>query len=231
MKILQNSTQNNPVLAAAIQRAARIISREYDLALPKGWQLIVKLKSGEETLVHLHLSEGEGGSYAKAKMSTLENFPEMPYTGADGTADVLYMLEKLNLDDSENADEICTVESPNLFTKEQREWLRDECEIASMYGGIRIPYEFLINADKEYQSINDGEILIAFSGATQEQDVFFALYVLRAIQHSLAAHESHVLHDYVLSDLHKNCVIGHWLQLMRIHDHDYNYSHDRLPEM
>ena len=61
MKILQNSTQNNPVLAAAIQRAARIISSEYDLALPKGWQLIVKLKSGEETLVHLHLSEGEGG--------------------------------------------------------------------------------------------------------------------------------------------------------------------------
>lgn len=128
MKILQNKNNYHPFytpIVTSIQRAAKAATNDYDFLVPRGWQLIVKLKSDEETLLHLHLSEGEGGSYAKAKMSTLENFPEISYTGADDTANVLYMLEKLNLDDSENADEICTVESPNLFTKKQREWLRE----------------------------------------------------------------------------------------------------------
>lgn len=231
MKILQNSTQNNPVLAAAIQRAARIISSEYDLALPKGWQLIVKMKTNGITYFHQHLQEKTGGSYASAKMHVLEIMPKQSYTRDEDPTLILHTLEELGLDESDIVDEICQLESSNQMSRKQREWLRDECNLAYMYGGIRIPYEFLINANKEHQSINDGEILIAFSGATQEQDVFFALYVLRAIQHSLAVHESHVLHDYILSDLRKNCVIGHWLQLMRVHDHDYNYSHDRLPEM
>ncbi len=221
MNILHYETNNRQYylsLLTTIQRAAKAATSEYDFLVPRGWQLIVKMKSDEETYFHLHLQEGAGGSYAAAKMSTLEKFPEQAYTGADATKDILYMLEQLEKDDHDIVDEIVKAESPAHLTKIQREWLRDTCGIASMYGGIRIPYEFLINADEPQNA--EGEILITFSGASQEQDVFFATWLLGAIQETLTRTQENIQHDYDLTELRKNPVINHWLKIMRVHSYD-----------
>lgn len=225
MKILHNVTDNRPYytdLITDIQRAAKIATSEYDFLVPKGWQLIVKMKSDEveEPFFHLHLAEGTGGSYAEAKMATLENFPEQPYTGGDGRGDILNMLERLGKNDTATVNEISAIESPNQLTKIQKEWLRDTCGIASMYGGIRVLYEFLINTDEPEPHTNEGEILIAFSGASQEQDVFFAAWMLSAIQESLAKSQRNIQHSYLLEDLRKSPVIHHWFKLMHIAKYD-----------
>lgn len=221
MKILHNETNNRayytPVITA-IQRAAKAVTSDYDYLVPRGWQLIVKMKSGNETFFHLHLQEGEGGSYAAAKMSTLENFPETPYTGADGKNDILHMLEKIGKANPEIVEEISAIESPDQLTKIQKEWLRDTCGVASMYGGIRIPYEFLINTNEPHTAT--GEILITFSGASQEQDVFLAVWIFESIQHALSKSQSNIQHSYDLTDLRRNPVIHHWLEIMRIYNHD-----------
>jgi len=219
MKILHNATNNRPYytgLITATQRAAKIATGEYGFLVPKGWQLIVKMKSNAETFFHLHLAEGNGGSYAEAKMSTLEKFPEQPYTGADGRNDLLYMLEKLGKTNAEIVEIISSIETPDQLTTVQKEWLRDTCGIASMYGGIRIPYEFLINTDEPESQTNEGEILIAFSGASQEQDVFFATWMLSTIQENLAESQRNIQHSYYLEDLRRNPVIHHWFKLMHI---------------
>lgn len=219
MRILHNATNNRPYytdLITAIQRAAKIATSEYGFLVPRGWQLIVKMKSNEETFFHLHLAEGNGGSYAEAKMSTLENFPEQPYTGADGRGDILDILERLGKSDAAIVNEISAIESPEQLTKIQKEWLRDTCGIASMYGGIRVLYEFLINTDEPEPQTNEGEILITFSGASQEQDVFFAAWMLSTIQENLAEHQRNIQHSYDLEALRKNPVIHHWFKLMHI---------------
>lgn len=221
MKILHNENNNRSYytpLVTAIQRSAKRATSEYGFIVPRGWQLVVKMKSGEDTFFHLHLQEGEGGSYAVAKMATLENFPEQPYTGADGRGDLLYMLEQLGKKDAEIINEISDIESPDQLSKIQKEWLRDTCKIASMYGGIRIPYEFLVNADEPLT--NEGEILISFSGASQEQDLFFAIWILDSIQHTLAQTQENIQHSYNLEDLRRNPVIHHWMKIMRVYDCD-----------
>lgn len=222
MHALHNETNNRhyymPIITA-IQRTTREVTSEYDFLVPRGWQMITKMKSGGETFLHLHLIEGKGGSYAEAKMATLENFPQMPYTGADGCGDLLDMLDQLNKNDPTVIAAISSVENPDQLTKAQKEWLRDECKIASMYGGIRMPYEFLINTDKESHT-NEGEILIAFSGASQEQDAFFALWIFKAIQKALAKYQNNIQHSYDLSALRQNPVIHHWMKILHIHDYD-----------
>lgn len=222
MIILHNENDNRSYyvqLVTAIQRAIIRATSEYGFTVPRGWQLIVKMKSGESTFFHLHLQEGAGGSYAIAKMATLENFPEQPYTGADGRNDLLYMLERLGKKDTGIVNEISSVESPDQLSKVQKEWLRDTCKIASMYGGIRIPYEFLANADEPHT--NTGEILISFSGASQEQDLFFAIWILDSIQHTLAQTQENIQHSYELEDLRRNPIIHHWMKIMRIYNCDH----------
>lgn len=224
MKVLHNYADNREHyvgLISEIQRAAKIATSQHDYLVPRGWQLIVKMKGGERTYFHLHLTEGTGGSYAEAKMATLENFPEQPYTGDDGIADIKYMLEALGFKDAAEPIGIYSAESPEQFTKAQREWLRDNCKIASMYGGIRIQYEFLVNSDKATEpQINTGEILIAFSGASQEQDVFFTVWILSTIQQYLKDAERNTQHSYDLSMLQKAPVINLWLKLMHISEYD-----------
>ena len=123
MIILHNENDNRSYyvqLVTAIQRAIIRATSEYGFTVPRGWQLIVKMKSGESTFFHLHLQEGAGGSYAIAKMATLENFPEQPYTGADGRNDLLYMLERLGKKDTGIVNEISSVESPDQLSKVQK---------------------------------------------------------------------------------------------------------------
>lgn len=222
MKVLHNETNNrtyfNPVITL-IERAARSVTSQYNFSVPRGWQLIVKMKSGDETFFHLHLAEGEGGSYAVAKMATLENFPDIPYTGDDGNNDLIDMLEHLGYNDAEIITEVAELESLSQLTKAQKEWLRDTCKLACMYGGIRIPYESLINTDEGFHDAR-GEILIAFSGASQEQDVFFCIWILYALQQALLKHQDNIQHTYILEDVKLNPIIHHWLTAMDISDHD-----------
>lgn len=205
-------------LAAAIQRSIKSATTEYSYLVPRGWQLVVKMHSDDETFFDLHLREKLGGSYAEAKMNVLEMFPKRAHTGADQTNDILHMLKDLDLDGSINAEEICQLESPDQMSKQQREWLRDECNLTSMYGGIRIPYEYLVNSDEPHTET--GEILLAFSGASQEQDLFMDLWVFQDIKNFLCETQKHIQHTFNLAELREDPTIHFWLQLLRIREYD-----------
>jgi len=206
-------------LTTAIQRSTKHATSEFDYLMPHGWQLITKLRTGSITFFELHLEEGDGGSYAAVKMSTLEKYPLRAFTGDETVSSLLTKVEHTGFEDTIRAQEVAELESPSQLSQTQLEWLRDECKLTPMYGGIRIPYEFLINTDEP--SISRGEILIAFDGASsQEQDAFFALWTLEAIQSNLAETQKNVQHSYDLRGLREDPVIHHWLTLMGIRDYD-----------
>lgn len=83
------------------------------------------------------------------------------------------------------------------------------------YGGLRIPYDSLVT---EGDSIHNkkGEIRIAFSGAKEWQDVFFALRIFYGIQVIMNELWSSDQIWYNLRNLQEDPVVGFWINNMEV---------------
>jgi len=131
--------------------------------------------------LNVQADEG-GGSWAEAKIQTLERFPGWAATHPMEIDELYNTLRFLGFDEYTEAETICGANLYAELTPEDIKWLVDVENgpgLAPGFGGIKIPYRcnfVQMNARKEMVA-ESGEVLIAFSGAAAWQDLQFALTV------------------------------------------------------
>ena len=189
---------------------------EHKYLVPNGWRCIVRMQRYEGLhpyYYHLDVqSDRGGGSWAEAKMHTVETLEGCGATFPMSIKELCDVLEDCY--ESDFADEFSKCENVASLSKEQMARLVD-CEngpgIAPGYGGIAVPYDRLIVKEDRAMS-EKGEIRVAFSGASQEQDLFFALIVFRTLRGLFMG--EHCWID--LGELEKIPPIKFWLDLLQI---------------
>ncbi len=175
------------IMAAAMTKVEELVC-DYRYLLKRGWKTVIKISGhdGAEVVLVLQSNHG-GGSFAEVKMATLENIhTERAATGGDDISDIEKLINEHDLQDTELGHEICEMLSSDNLSRRHHEWLKNNLDYTNFEGAIRMPYQVLSARLNEQDTPQDGEIRIAFSGATQEQDVMFAMQVTRIIQAALA---------------------------------------------
>ena len=219
MKILNYTTESNAdeKTGVFLRRLERLVCN-FAYLVPNGWRCIAKMQAeGDETpfwSIDVQGNRG-GGDYAEAKMNTLELFPDRAATGGESVSDLMQMLEKLDQNTTGIAKLIKGLGDLGQMTKEMYEWVRDGAGIAPYYGGIRIPYEDLIVDGDEIKN-ESGEIRISFSGASEEQDLFFALSVFKAMNDSFVELYPNTQGWLNLRGLEKIPAIKLWIDLLGV---------------
>lgn len=211
------TSKTNEKTGIVLRELERLVCK-YDYLVPNGWRFILEMVSDGEVYWGIDIQSNKGGgAYAEAKMETLKKFPTYAATGdiplreivghflrnvrlvpSDGIADAL----KYYLDDSD------------MLSESQWEGLCSS-GYAPCHGGIRIPYEDLIVEESEITT-ETGEIRLAFSGASQEQDIFFALAVFRALNDSFVTLYPNTQGWLNLRRLQEIPEVKFWLDLLQI---------------
>lgn len=190
MKILSYNHKDDPKSdekTGVILRKLEQLVCEYDYLVPGGWRFILKMQATGDAEPYYHIdiqSNNGGGSFAEAKMETLEMFTDHAASGLLGYEEIRDII--INCDGSEDEQELLEcirIKGVESMNRAQHERLRDKYGLTVFLGGIRIPYKDLI-VEGDKISNESGEIRIAFSGASAEQDLFFALMVFRALNNS-----------------------------------------------
>lgn len=219
---------------AEVMRAVERLTREHEYLVQNGWRTIVleRDSAGQYSprmLLDLQADQG-GGNYAEAKIKTLEQFPvdmaTRPIGGeklADRVARVLEATNKHDVLAKPSVDlmlgTIRSHEDPSMVPENIWEWLRDICGLAPCYGGIRVPYRALglvSRVEGTETSEDKGELLIAFSGASQEQDVMFAVGVLKTLMKAFVAEVPFIQTSYELGGLREIPAVQLWLDIWGI---------------
>jgi hypothetical protein len=183
------------------------LEKDQKCVLPKGWRLIAKIRPDKTSKPSFHIdlqADKGGGSWAKAKMQTLENFPELAATFPMKIGQLLCAMEELDWGDEKDLfRSISKYDNNHSVTKlnDDLTKLLVDCErgpgIAPHFGGICVPYTNTI-IDQTGTRVETGKIYIAFSGASPEQDIFFALSILETLHRLLASpYESNVTESHL----------------------------------
>lgn len=206
MKILEFYCDDNMAMTGDLEKLSAKISRhiekmtnEYADAVADGWRVIIEMCSVEEyphdadRYFYLDVqSDQGGGDYAEAKMSTL-HFSDLAATGleepmkfAKWLANSTYIFNGGDNGDrfERSIDRICELDYIEQMPRDVAEYLR-ELGLTSYKGAIRAPYEISITEDDDDHKSERGEIRIAFSGAEEWQDLFFATSILSCVQRTL----------------------------------------------
>lgn len=230
-------SQCDPKVNARILRVIERLACKYRSSLPNGWRAVVKFQRNDEKKPYYHLdlqSNQGGGEYALVKMQMLELFPEIALTGNSTPSELREMMESLerrNLAPHEVLEaphkqlETCCA-ATDLF---EGHWEKlAKYGLTHWHGGMRIPYDILVtehqlktedNPNTTQDIINTkGEIRIAFSGAKEWQDVFFAVKIFQGIQVILNELWSADQTWYNLRDLKKDLITDFWLTNLGIEE-------------
>lgn len=198
-------------------------------SLPNGWRVIIKFqRQGEEKpYYHLDLQSNQGGGdYALTKMQMLESFPMTNLTGADTPDSMIDRINRLH-DTIPNELAIPVInklrESDRMIDLPEAYWEPlQKYGLTHWYGGLRVPYDILLTQHKsDPDDVQDvvqrlGEIRIAFSGAKEWMDVYFALQIFSGIQTILGELWENDQIWYNLRKLQEDPVAGFWLTEMEI---------------
>lgn len=172
------------IMAAAMNQVEKIVCK-YRYILPRGWRCITKIDDPRRVGVHLDLQANPGGgSFAEVKMKTLEDFNKAA-TGTDNIDFIHELIGMAGQQNSELGQEILNMSSTAELRRAHHEWLKNELGYTDFYGAFCVPYDMLsarVGSSEKYQH---GSIKIAFSGASEEQDVMFAMWTFRRIQNAM----------------------------------------------
>ncbi|MDL2327349.1 hypothetical protein LJC64_01635 [Ruminococcaceae bacterium OttesenSCG-928-A11] len=213
-----DSDEKNDPKTIAIIHALTKLERKYGYLLQKGWRFICTMKDDCDEKPYYSIdiqSDIGGGDYAEAKMSTLKQFPERVATGGETIEQLCEMLQDVGLGGSAIYDEVSNTEDVSQLYDDDWVILRDSCGIAPCYGGVRIPYEDNI-VDGYDVRVENGEICLSFSGATEEQDLFFGLSVFKDLQGLLFDTFKDTSARFDLSGLAEIPAVKLWLDLLDI---------------
>lgn len=222
MKVLIRETEGFWTREEAVPRFTRLVEQiieHWDYLLPRGWKLLVEDESAGEKLTLELQSDSGGGSFADVKMQTLKSTPTKCFTGGDSVEHIVRTaMANLPLPGGcLMLDEISSLTRSSDLTRAQHEWLRDRIGYTNFYGAVRVPYEKNFAAATDNRKVTDynGQLRIAFSGASEEQDVMFALRVLREIQFHQCWYEGWSPY-YNLRGLYRAPNIHLWLKELKI---------------
>lgn len=233
MKPLFYESECNPQVNARIMKVVEETVCKYRSSLPNGWRVVIKFqRKGEQEpyftekpYYHLDLQSNHGGGdYAPVKMQALELFPKIGMTGRINPVQMVHVLDGTDIDDGLFRR---LIEMSSIKDLTEADWdILKKYGLTHWYGGIRIPYDILVTehndglcvSDDSDQSIRrtEGEVRIAFSGAKEWQDVFFALRVFCGIQLILEELWDADQIWWNLRGLQKDPVVGFWLNNMGI---------------
>lgn len=98
-----------------------------------------------------------------------------------------------------------------------QEWemLRDKYKLAPCYGGIRVYYKDL-TVDGDCVNYEAGEIRFAFSGASEEQDIFFGLGVFKELINSFVRIYPDTQGWYDIRELSCVPAVKFWIDILGI---------------
>lgn len=229
----------NRILTRLTRRIEQLVCN-YDYLVPDGWRAIVMERSSSHLFMpRLYLdiqSNRGGGDYAKVKLETLKFFSEEVATRPVDGKELARMAEQsLSVIDADRDNKLLEEPStqkilkqiwrrsdPNELPEHIWEWLRDQCHVTACYGGIKVPYEALnVKAQPAIQAqVKDdaGELLIAFSGASAEQDLMFATGILCDLLKAYKVELPLVQTWYNLRGLKKIPAVRLWLDIWGIQE-------------
>jgi hypothetical protein len=213
-----NADSKSDEKTAIIWRKLEQLVCDYGYLVPDGWRFILKMQAAGDSVPYYHIDvQGDkgGGNYAEAKMLTLEQFPERAATGGDSIQELLEILHRYNYNGTDRYAQISKLQSTDLLNEDLHLWLRDEVGFTTYYGGIRIPYkDIIVEGGKITEEF--GEIRIAFSGASAEQDLFFGLMVFGTLNDSFTGLYPNIQGWLDLRKLQKIPAIKFWLDILGI---------------
>lgn len=231
----ENGRMKLQEVAAQILRMLEHDVCAFDYVLPDGWRCIVKVIDNTPIvadnpsymeLLYLDVQSNRGGgTYAEAKMNSMEKIKI--FASASRPAKTGGELQFALVEAKVKEDEIHYIDYGRLETVSNStwNWMRDQ-GVAPWYGGITVPYECLVSmpagggcnhGEIHYEmKKKTGMIRIAFSGASQEQDLFFALSVLRIMTEKADDIFSTAQAWFNLRGLEEIPAIKMWLQLLGI---------------
>jgi len=197
MKVRDFYSECSPELNAAILRKVDSLACHYRGILGDGWRCCIEFQRKEDKKPYYLLdveSNMGGGEYAPVKMQTLKLFPEVCATGLISLPVILDAMTNILSVSDAFFERMLRMHDFEELKAEDWQKLR-ELGITKWFGGIRVPYEAMVTevckatsageADKQVVSSKPGEIRVAFSGATEWQDTFFAFQLFGRIQEIL----------------------------------------------
>jgi hypothetical protein len=216
MKIISFITEDNSDAKTGIfLRKLQGLVYNYEYLVPNGWRCVAKMqKYGTGSpywRIDVQGNKG-GGPFAEAKLHTLETFPQL---AASGALTFTMIKDYFKAQGGVPAYAEGLPDNMDKITDLQRDQLRDNAKLTVYHGGIRIPYEAFIVNGSNITSEN-GEICIAFSGASQEQDIFLALAIFKELQQSFITLYPNVQGSYNLRELAKIPAVRFWLDLLQL---------------
>lgn len=220
------------LVTAEVLRELKRAVAEFDYLVRGGWRMMMSdtvwgaNRGLREIGLALDMQSDCGtGSFAEAKMQTLQNFQDMALTRPMEKRELIYTVERILLartDLSSDADKAALemlreCEDVSVIPEEGWKWMRDRLRLAPCYGGIRVPYEQIVLDGKKPRTVG-GELKVVFSGASEEQDLMFAFRVLRAVQRACEWNLPARQISYDFGRLRADPVARMWMDLLRIRE-------------
>lgn len=230
MNVIKYDSQCKPQLNTQIMRSIEAHVCRHRNLLPNGWRCIIEFQNTEDSTPYYMLdiqSNQGGGEYAPVKMAMLKQLPDRAATGGHTPTTFIHLISK------HMPSNVATPIIDKLMHMKRLSELDDEYwEIISHYGlthwhgGIRIPYDILVTEDDDAlpasgsQCVNHtkGEIRIAFSGAKEWEDTFFAFCIFRDLQNTLDQFLDQYQIWYNLRSLKADPHLEVWLDLLDIRE-------------
>ncbi len=226
MKVLNAKIGSNQKLSTDLLRTIEQLVCVHSSAVKDGWRAIIELESDNECAPYFRLdvqSNRGGGNYAEAKMAMLKRFERLPATGLEDPDDLAARFrlafegcpEARRIESALN--KISVLDYIEQMPKKTAELLR-EYGLTSYKGAIRVPYEILVSTEQGSIDTETGEIRIAFSGAEEWQDLFFATEILAELQQALNKFWECDQIWFNLRDLQADPQTEMWLKLLGVQE-------------
>lgn len=196
-------------LWAAVHIAlSNVLKRDFSFLVPRGWECHIGVNIVDETddtaspIWEYIFSKAKKESYASAKYSTLLNYRSWMLTGGWSTREFLEMLNELSENKKTSAfdlhrAQIEKLEKLSQMTKQQKEWLRDECSLSAMRGAVRFPF-FLTTKDNTWAF----ELIISMSGAMEDyHDEFLTMAIFKELQPAIVQLFDYYATEFDMFDL------------------------------
>ncbi len=182
--------ENGKELMVQIMDNVSELTHDLKCMLPNGWRAIVKIvaeadSGDEEELFLLDLQDDKGGgSWAKAKIQTLEDY-DFHATYEMSIGQIRDAIRDSGLDDTVFGEEICNLTDKSQLSSSQWSWLLDGKNgpgLAPDFGGMRADCRCHYFNEYDERKVETDKIYIAFSGSKAWQDIQFMLSIFRTIR-------------------------------------------------
>lgn len=228
MKVLHKSIGTLSEPAAGVARLVDELTRDYQASLTEGWTAIIEMqeRGRDEPLFWLELQNDQGGGeFARTKLQTLQQFPDLPATGCMQVDELVQRLNRL-LDTQEmstaDAGRLQAIIT-SLYKKERITEIPHQTNeglqkfgLTTYKGAIRVPYAIYHMVEGGH--IEQGEIRIAFSGAKEWQDLMLTVLMLQNFQRGLCRFWDTAHIWFNLSDLNQLPEVAMALHLVDVRE-------------